>query len=160
MQINDKDAAAYLKLVSGFGARGVAAGTGDATEVLGAIVDQLAHEDLRSGCIVIFGQAVLADTKVLDLGDIKIEHGDEANLSDVVDYVYADFCKPTDVVAQVVGDTGGTTEIVEYKQRVNLQGVKRYWRVAFTPDLDATGTDTFTLGGGVVLIGGEAPLTQ
>ena len=158
MQINDKDAGAYLKAVSGFGARGLAGGTGDATEVLGAIVDQLAHEDLRSGCIVIFGSATLADTKVLALGDIKIEHGDESDLSDVVDYEYADFCKPIDVAAQVVGDTGGTTEIVDYKQRVNLQGVKRYWRVAFTPDLDAASADIFTLGGGVVLIGGEAPL--
>lgn len=160
MQINDKDAGAYLKVVSGFGARGLAGGTGDATEVLGAIVDQLAHEDLRSGCIVICGSATLAEDKVLALGDIKIEHGDEDDLSDVEDYEYADFCAPASVAAQVTGGSGGSTEIVEYKQRVNLQGVKRYWRVAFTPDLDATGTDVFTLGGGVVLIGGEAPLTQ
>ena len=57
-------------------------------------------------------------------------------------------------------DGMGTTEIVEYKQRINLQGVKRYWRVAFTPDLNHTSADIFTLGGGVVVIGGEFPLTQ
>ena len=158
MQINDKDAGAYLKVLSGFGARGVAAGTGDATEVLGAIVDQAAHEDPRSGCIVICGSATLGDTETLDLGDIKIEHGDEADLADVVDYNYAGFTAPVDVVAQVTGDTGGTTEIVEYKLKVNLQGVKRYWRVAFTPNHSAASADIFTLGGGVIVIGSEAPL--
>ena len=40
MQINDKDAGAYLKTVSGGGARGLAGGTGDNTEVVGEIVDQ------------------------------------------------------------------------------------------------------------------------
>ena len=153
MQINDKDAGAYLKVVGGGGARGVAAGTGDATEAFGAIVDQLAHEGLRSGIIFVAGSATLADTKLLDIGAVKIEHGDETDLSDA-----ADFFTPFDFDSVALSD-GGTTEFFAIKLNVDLWGVKRYWRVTLTPDLDATGTDTFELGFGVAAIGESAPLT-
>ena len=153
MQINDKDAGAYLKVVSGGGARGVAAGTGDATEAFGAIVDQLAHEGLRSGIIFVAGSATLADTKLLDIGSVKIEHGDETDLSDA-----ADFFTPVDF-ASVALSAGGTTELFAIKLNVDLWGVKRYWRVSLIPDLDATGTDTFEIGFGVAAIGESAPLT-
>jgi len=153
MQINDKDAGAYLKVVSGGGARGVAAGTGDNTEVFGAIVDQLAHEGLRSGIIFVGGSAVLADTEQIDINSVKIEHGDESDLSDA-----ADFFTAVDFTAVAVSD-GGTTELFAIKLNVDLWGVKRYWRVSITPDLGATGTDTFQLGFGVAAIGESAPLT-
>ena len=148
-----KDFGAQLDLLSGTGARGLAGGTGDATEVLGAIVDTLAQPGIESGCIVVCGTATLADTKVLDLGDIKIEHGDETDLSDA-----ADFSTPVDLTSVAVGDTGGTTELFGIKINVpNMAGCKRYWRIAFTPDCDATGTDTFSLGAGFIGYGRDAP---
>lgn len=153
MQINDKDAGAYLKVVSGGGARGVAAGTGDATEAVGDIVDQLAHPELRSGLIFVAGSATLTDLKLLDIGSVKIEHGIESDLSDA-----ADFFTPVDFDSVAVS-AGGTTELFAIKLNVDLWGVYRYWRVSIIPDLDAVGTDTFELGFGVAAIGNQAPLT-
>jgi hypothetical protein len=74
---------------------------------------------------------------------VKIEHGDETDLSDKADFFTAvDF-------ADVKVSSGGTTELFAIKLNVDLWGVKRYWRVSIIPDLDATGTDTFELGFGV-----------
>jgi len=154
MQINDKDAGAYLSVVSGGGARGVAAGTGDNTEAVGDIVDQLAQPNLRSGCIVVAGSATLADTKSISLVDVHVEHGDETDLSDKADFHTAA------VFTDLKVSSGGTTELFMVKVPVDLWGIKRYWRVAVTPDLDATGTDTFELGFGFVAIGDTAPIAS
>ena len=155
MQINDKDAGAYLQVVSGGGARGLAGGTGDNTEVVGDIVDQLAAATvgLRSGIIFVAGSATLADTKSISIKSVKIEHDTESDLSTATDFFTAvDF----DLVKT---SSGGTTELFAIKLNVDLWGVKRYWRVSIIPDLDATGTDTFELGFGVAAIGESAPLT-
>ena len=109
MQINDKDAGAYLSVVSGGGARGVAAGTGDNTEAVGEIVDMLAQPNLRSGCIVVAGSAVLADTKSISLVSVKVEHGDAANLSDK-----ANFITPA-VFTDLKVSSGGSTELFMIK---------------------------------------------
>ena len=159
MQINDKDAGAYLAVLSGTPAAGTAGGSGDNTEVNGDIVDMQALDYVPwSGAIVITGEATLAQDATLALNDVKIEHGDESDLSDAADYSYASFCLPTDNAAVATGGTGGSTETVKFKQRINLQGVKRYWRVCFTPDCSAASGDTFDLAGCAVVIGGEAPL--
>ena len=155
MQINDKDAGAYLKVVSGGGARGVAAGTGDNTEVFGDIVDQTlaANKGLRSGIIFVGGSATLTDTQSISILSVKIEHGIESDLSDAVDFFTAvDF-------ADVKVSDGGTTELFAIKLNVDLWGVKKYWRVSIIPDLDAANTDVFELGFGVAAIGESAPLT-
>ncbi len=153
MQINDKDAGAYLKVVSGGGARGVAAGAGDATEAVGAIVDQLANEGLRSGLIFVAGSATLAEDKVIALS-VKIEHGDVANLSDKADFITA-----VVFAAAATGGSGGSTETFDEKVNVDLWGIKRYWRASVTPDCDAASADVFQLGFGVAAIGESAPLT-
>ena len=154
MQINDKNAGAYFSVISGGGARGVAAGTGDNTEAVGEIVDQLAQPDLRSGAIVVCGSATLADTEGISLVDVHVEHGDESDLSDK-----ADFHTPA-VFTDLKVSSGGTTELFMVKVPVDLWGIKRYWRVAVTPDLSASGTDTFELGFGFVAIGGSAPIAD
>jgi hypothetical protein len=147
MDINDKDAGFYMVPVGG------GATSTDATEAVGAIVDQLAHDGLRSGAIVVFGSATLAEDETIALDGLKIEHGDEDDLSDAADYDY--FSAPADNAAVATGGTGGTTEGVAFKQRVNFQGVKRYWRVSVTPTVSAAGT--FAIGFGVVAIGEKAP---
>lgn len=156
MHVNDKDAGFYMAPVSGGAASGLAGGTGDNTAAVGAIVDQQAHDGLRSGAIVVFGSATLAAGETLALMDVKIEHGDMDNLSDAADYTY--FSTPEDFLEVVEGAVGGSTEAIALKKRINLQGVKRYWRVSVTPDLSASGTDTFALGFGVVAIGEGAPV--
>jgi len=155
MIINDKDAGAPFKLLSGGGARGVAAGTGDNTEAVGAIVDMQAQDGPMSGFLFVAGSAVLADTKTISINDVGIEHGDAANLSDK-----ADFNTEVDFAAVGTGQTGGTTELFTVKQSINLNGVKRYWRVKVTPDLNATGTDTFQLGFGFAAICDSSPVAD
>jgi len=153
MDINDKDAGAYLALMGGGGARGVAAGAGDATEALGAIVDMQAEDGPMSGAIFVAGQCTLTDLKTFSLTELKIEHGAAANLSDAVDFKAVAF---TDLV---VSDGGGA-ETFAVKTRVNLNGINRYWRVTVTPDLDHTGTDTFELGFGFAAIGDSSPVAD
>jgi hypothetical protein len=156
MQINDKDAGAYMVLVSGGGTRGLAGGTGDNTEDVGAIVDSQAQPGLTSGMIVLAGSATLAEDKVLDLKDVKIEHGDDSGLSDKADYTWGKNAKTTHS-AVATGGSGGSTETFAVKQRVDLTGIKRYWRVSVIPDLDASGTDVFEFGYCVCAIGEAAP---
>lgn len=152
MHVTDKNAGAHMAVLSGGGARGVAAGTGDNTEAVGDIVDSLAISKRYSGAIVITGSAVLADTEGISLNNVCIEHGAVANLSDKADaFTAVDF-------ADVKVSDGGTTELFGIKLNVDLTILKRYWRVTVTPDLSASGTDTFQLGFGVVAVGEEAPL--
>jgi hypothetical protein len=151
-----KDFGAQLKVVSPGGARGVAAGTGDNTKANGAIVDQLAHEDLISGCIVICGSATLQATETISVNEVFIEHGDLANLSDAAEYTFGS--ADTDYADVATGDTGGSTETFEVKQDVDLTGIKRYWRVTCKPDCSASGTDTFQLGMAFVGVGRKSPL--
>jgi hypothetical protein len=153
MDINNQDAGAPFALMGAGGARGVAAGTGDNTEALGVIVDMTLQNGPMSGFMFCAGEALLADTKSISLVEFKLEHGDAANLSDAADLVVKAF---TDIV---VSD-GGTTEQFAVKVSVDLTGVKRYWRLTATPDLDAASVDTFHLGFGFAAIGDESPIAD
>lgn len=152
MDINNQDAGAPFKLIGGGGARGVAAGTGDATEAVGVIVDMQAQPGPMSGFLFVGGSAILQATETIDINDVGIEHGDIANLSDK-----ADFTVETDHAAVATGGTGGTTEGFAIKHKADLTGIKRYWRVKVTPDLSASGTDLFQLGFGFAAICDESP---
>ena len=157
MHIMDKNAGFHMKAVGGGGTEGVAAGTGDNTEDVGAIVDMQAQEGLLSGVIVVAGSATLTEDKTLAVNDVKIEHGDESDLSDKADYVAGLNVKKSHA-AVATGGTGGSTELFSIKQNIDLTGVKRYWRVSIKPDLSHTSTDVFEIGYGVVAVGKTAPL--
>ncbi len=158
MHVMDKNAGFHLKAVGGGGTRGVAAGTGDNTEDVGTIVDMQTQEGLMSGVIVVAGSTTLTATNVLDINDVKIEHGDAANLSDKADFIDGLNVKAS--FAEVaLGGGGGTTEMFVIKQNVDLTGVKRYWRVSIKPDLDAGSADVFEIGYCVIAVGKTAPLT-
>jgi hypothetical protein len=154
----DKNAGFHLKAVGGGGTRGVAAGTGDNTEDVGAIVDMQAQEGLLSGVIVVAGSATLQATETLDINDVKIEHGDDSGLSDKADYT-AGLNVKASYAAVATGGGGGTTEVFAIKQNIDLTGIKRYWRVSIKPDASASGTDVFEIGYGVIAVGETAPLT-
>jgi hypothetical protein len=153
MDINDQNAGAPFALMGAGGARGVAAGTGDNTEALGAIVDMQAQDGPMSGFAFCAGQAILTDAKGISLVEFKLEHGEAANLSDAADVVVKVF---TDIVVS----SGGTTEQFVVKFAVNLNGIKRYWRLTATPDLDAANTDTFELGFGFAAITDSSPVAD
>ncbi len=157
MHVMDKNAGFHMKAVGGGGTEGVAAGTGDNTEDVGAIVDMQAQEGLMSGVIVVAGSATLTDTKSIAINDVKIEHGDAANLSDKADFT--DGLNTKTSYAAVKTSDGGTTELFVIKQNVDLTGVKRYWRVSIKPDLEHTDTDVFEIGYCVIAVGKTAPLT-
>ena len=157
MHIMDKNAGFHLKAVGGGGTRGVAAGTGDNTEDVGAIVDMQAQEGLMSGVIVVAGSATLTDLKSIAINDVKIEHGDDSGLSDKADFIAGLNTKTS--YAAVKTSAGGTTELFVIKQNIDLTGVKRYWRVSIKPDLEHTDTDVFEIGYCVIAVGKTAPLT-
>ena len=150
MTIQAKDCGFNLGVAAGFAdGAALAGGTGDATAKNGAIIDYLTLNHPLSGMIVIPWTATLADTKSLNLV-AKVVHGDAANLSDVADY---DFGGAEVDFGLVATSDGGTTEVGVARMDVDFSGIKRYFRLVVTPDLDATGTDTaefaacFVLGG-------------
>ncbi len=107
-----------------------AAGTGDNTAVTGATVDRSAYGQPMSASVIYACKATLSASQKLTLA-YKVQHGSASNGSDMADFA--------------VGSTGATvltaTGTTTVKQDVDLTGAKRYIRIYFTPDLDASGTD-------------------
>ena len=155
MTIQAKDYGFSLAVAEGFAdGAALAGGTGDATAKAGAIIDLLTLDHPLSGLVVIPWTATLADTESISMV-MKIEHGDESDLSDAEDYTFG---PPGNLVAEVdfgvlATSSGGTTESGVATSRMDLSGLKRYWRVEVTPDLSASGTDTAEFSACVVLGG-------
>jgi hypothetical protein len=111
-----------------------AGGTGDATEVVGQIIDRNTYGYAQSIAILIGCKAVLAANKALNIA-WHLEHGDASNLSDAADYVNVG-------AAAVLSSVAGGTVRGVFGNDVDLGGAKRYIRLKYTPDLTASGTDT------------------
>ena len=137
---------AFIKPVICGAARGVAAGTGDNTAVTGATIDR---KNYGSCSLVIAARAVLADTKLLKIAAAYQESADGSNWDTAVALQAS--------TTLLTGSTGGTTELGVAKFDVNLMGLKRYIRFNYTPDLDASGTDTFETTA-VAILGGASVL--
>lgn len=129
---------------SSFGAisTATAAGTGDATAVTGATVDLLSYDSLK---IVIPYTATLTDEKSLLLA---VEYQQSA---DGTNWDTATAIRASSIIAT---SDGGTTETGVYEYDMDASGLKRYFRVNYTPDLNASGTDTAKLAS-IVLKGGR-----
>lgn len=119
---------------SSAGNTATAAGTGDATEVNGAIIDLNAYGNPRSAKLVITYVTTLTAAKTLSFAS-DVDHGDASNLSDtaVLDAGFTTTVVRTGAVTAGVG----TVEL-----DVNLAAAKRYVRANATPDLSHTSTDT------------------
>ena len=113
----------------------VAAGSGDSATTTGVTVDRAAFSPSMPRSLaaaVLFG-ATLASGKTLSLG-YAVQHGDDGtNFTDLQTATYA-------VVA--TGPSGGGAVVGELKIPVNLGSAKRYVRLNYATDLNATGTDT------------------
>lgn len=115
-----------------------AAGTGDNTAVTGDTIDLTTLQYPAEVALVFAFIAVLAAGKSLFLKSVVIEHGAASNMSDAATLFTLEDATGT-AVATSAG--GGTVKGVKKYGRV-IKGAKRYVRIKFTPDLDATGTDT------------------
>ncbi len=128
-----------------------AGGTGDATEVDGAYIDRQGFSSLK---VVIAYKAVLAQAKTLSIA---------ANLQDATSSAGAGVADYGEAMASAVvatGDTGGSTETGVVELDFDISGADRYVRVQYTPDLNASGTDTASLSAVYVLGGAQVqPVT-
>ncbi|WP_158963916.1 hypothetical protein [Chachezhania sediminis] len=150
--IQKKDIGALiLPIRAAANAAATAGGSGDSTEVTGAIIDRLSIASPSSGVLAIPFSAALAEGETLTVG-WEIEHGDEDDLSDA-----ASFASGSAVVA--TGPTGGGTVTGCFNVDVKLRGCARYVRANYTPDLSASGTDTAALSA-LMICGGMDRLPQ
>jgi hypothetical protein len=144
---------ATLAAAFGGASRAVAAGAGDATEVVGEIIDLEAIGNPESAVLLIPYSATLTEAKTLTLG-CDIDHGADSALGDA-----AQFNAGVTAAVVATGGTGGSTEVGVMEVNVNLTGAKRYVRAQYTPDLSHTSADIFTAGC-VWVFGGFKELPQ
>ncbi len=122
----------------------VAAGAGDNVANTGAGIDR---QGFNSAVVVLTGLSALADTKTLSLA---VEY---QTSTDDSTYATAVALQASTVVA--TGDTGGTNETSVTAFDIDLASFPRYFRVNFTPDLNATGTDEAIVTCAVLLGGAD-----
>lgn len=113
----------------------VAAGTGDATAVTGATINRKPAGGIGfdSGKLVLPWHAVLTDTKTMALA---IEYQESADGSSW------DTAVPLLASTVVVTSSGGGAATGLYAINLDLSARKQYVRFNYTPDLNASGTDT------------------
>lgn len=113
-----------------------AGGTGDNTKAVSTAIDKAASTPFNAMMLNVQARAVLAQDKTL-VATVAVEHTDADN-----------FDTPGDVETEAVGTltltggNGGSTETGELNANVNVLALKRRFRVAITPNLNATNTDT------------------
>lgn len=126
-----------------------AGGSGDDTAVTGVGIDT---QDYHSAKVVVAYTATLTDTKALELA-VELQESDDDGVSDAYDT--AEEIRANSAI--VTADADDTFTGV-YEAKIDLRGNeklrKRYIRINFTPDLDASGTDTAVVTA-VLLLGGK-----
>jgi hypothetical protein len=116
-----------------------AAGSGDNTEVDGAVIDR---KHPTEGGLAMSAKLMLPFTTTLGGAEtlkfaVQVQSGALADGSDMADY-------GTGIATTTVatGDSGGSTETGVAEVDIDLSGAGRYVRVQPTPNLSASGTDT------------------
>lgn len=132
----DKNIGAYLTAHPAGGGRGVAAGTGDNSEVDGPYVDR---QGCNSATLVISGRAVLTEDKTLSI-TANIQDSDDG------DGAGDDFGPAFAKTVVATGGAGGSTEDFCVKLDFDLSAARRYVRAQVTPDADAGSADLFHWG--------------
>jgi len=139
----DRDPASQVKVVALQAQNGVAAGTGDNTEVTSAAVDRkpqgLAGYD--AGVIAVNWKTSLTASQTLAL-TLKIEESDDNS----------SWGSPETLISAETQSTGAQTNLVGQRElNIDLRKRKRYVRFKVTMDLSAGATDTFVYGACIVL---------
>lgn len=127
-----------------------AGGSGDNTLVTGLVIDRFALGLPLSAAFLLRYKAVLAQAATLSIA-YSIETDDASNFPAAVTLQSA-----TTAVVDT-GATGGSTQRGIFRIPVDLAGAKQYIRLKYTPDLSASGTDTFE-GSAIAVLGGQENL--
>lgn len=117
-------------------ATAIAAGTGDATSVTGISIDRAGFGNgspPKTALMGILYEATLGSGKTLSLGYAVQDSADNSTWADYQTATYA-------VVA--TGASGGSVVKGQLNIQVNLTSARRYVRLNYNPDHNATATDT------------------
>lgn len=137
-----KDMGAYIKPVrAGAEVDGTAGSTGDNTEVNGAWIDMKGFESLE---FVLSFTATLGSGETLAL-IANVQDADDINGTGAAD-VSTDHLSALASTVIATGESGGSTETGIYALGIDTTMCKRFVRVQWTPNLSASGTDTFKIG--------------
>jgi hypothetical protein len=131
-----KRAAAALAITAGAGQDGQAQ--------TGIIIDR-GDSDVKYSQFVTIAvpySAALAAGKKLIFKSVVLEHSAASDMTGAADLVAFEDSTGSTIAT---GGSGGTTETGVKKYGVHLGAGLRYIRLKYTPDLDATGTDTASL---------------
>lgn len=143
-----------------------AAGAGDATEVLGNVVDRMAPGigGAMHATVVLKAKAAIATSESLSVTS-KLRTGDNSDgTTGWADYVpppldgLGAIAETTGIYTETMADAAlgvdGASEETVYLHGFDLSGAARYIRHAVTPNLSRAGTDTATVSS-VILLGGR-----
>jgi hypothetical protein len=125
----------------------VAAGSGDATLVVGLPIDRFATGWPLSASFVIRYKAVLGAGATLSIGSSVETATDAAFTAPVVLQTTASAVVDT-------GAAGGSTQRGVFRVPVDLAGALEFVRIKFTPDLSAANTDTGEFAA-IAILGGQ-----
>lgn len=158
MIVSDKDIGAYLEGACALVNTAVTAGAGgDGAYADGEIIT-LADLSGRpqSAILVVTYETTLASSETLSI-DTKIMHDDVVGFTGAAEYTFGG-----EETAHGVVETGVVTGAVGVvAQRIDLSGVKGFFRASVKPTLSASGTDTVNLAAVLVFGGaGENPVTS
>lgn len=129
-----------------------AGGTGDNTEIVGAIIDRRQIGFPQSAVLAIPFTATLGVGQTLTIA-YSVETGDASNLSG------AEVLQSATAVVVATGPSGGGTVTGVHEVDVPLRGAKSFLRVKATPDLNRANTDTAAVSG-VLVFGGADRVPQ
>ena len=127
-----------------------AGGAGDNSAVTGVIIDRAAYNYPQKMTVSFAYTATLAAGKSLFLKTVLVEHDDASNLGSAATLATLENGTGTAIATSAGGGTVTGTQ----KYNVWIGSAKRYIRLKFTPDMDATGTDTSAISV-QVLMGGS-----
>lgn len=151
-----KDLGAYIKPVyAGAEVDGTAASTGDNTEVNGAWIDRQGFESMD---FLLAYTATLQQSQTLAV-IANVQDADNINGGGAADVAVTKLTALSSVTL-ATGDSGGAIKKGCYQIGIDLTMCKRYVRVQWTPNLSASGTDTFKIQQAYLLTGSKyAPAT-
>lgn len=129
-------AAAYLTITAAAGQDGQAQ--------TGVIVDRAGTDYSQFLVLAVPYTTTLAEGKKLFLKSVLVESSAASDMSGATTLITLEDSSGT---AVATGGTGGSTETGVKCYSVPLGPAARYIRAKYTPDLDATGTDTAGIGG-------------
>jgi len=116
----------------------ITAGAGqDGQAQTGIIIDRSLSGYPSNGAVIVSYKATLAASKKLTLSSVSVETSDASDMSGSTSLqTFAD--------ADIAVDSGSGSTLQGCKKYhlTSLAGAKRYIRFKYTPDLNATGTDT------------------